>query len=153
MNKLRSVKKGLKRNHVWKQYKKMYKHKQMRFLFSNVALILKPEIDLNELIEVEKNLAIVEKDPEMFVKEFLKLKTLTKTKFDWSSFGEFVYYVFQTSTYWRDSKKGITNAFTKENYIEMNETKRKTYNKWLHSIPTTTDNYNDLLTSIMRRVF
>ena len=153
LKKLKLVKKEFKKTKLLKEYKNKFTHKDMRFIFSYVSLTFNKESNIDELVNVEVQLAKVKQGPKMFVKAFSSLSKTTDKNIDWKSFGEFMWYIFQTSTYWKDSKKDIKNLYTKKNFIEMNEKKRILYNNWMRSIPTSTSDYNQLLMDVMKRVF
>lgn len=155
MKKLKEIKKHLIIQNKWLSYKEKYKHPQMKLIFSKVALIFNPDLSIKELVSFELEMleANKEKKDEMFVPIFKKLRNLTNVKADWKAFGKFMWFVFQTSTYWKDEKKGINNIYTKRNYITVNQTKRDLFNEWLHSIDHNTNNYNDLIIETLKKVY
>lgn len=153
--KLKDIKKELIVQNKWASYKEKYKHPQMKFIFSKVALIFNPDLSVDELIpfEIEMLNANKDKKEEMFVNIFKKMRNITQVKADWKIFGKFIWFVFQTSTYWKDTKKNISNIYTKRNYITVNQTKRDLFNDWLHSIDHNTENYNDLIVETLKKVY
>ena len=153
MKKLKQVKKQLKKDKVIKEYNKIFIHKDMKLIFSYVSLTFNNTSDIAFLVKAETDLTKVKQGPKMFVKAFSSLSKTTDKNIDWKSFGEFMWFIFQTSTYWKDSKKGIKNTFNKKNFIDKNEQKRILFNNWMRSIPTSTPDYNQKLMDVMKRVF
>ena len=153
MKKLKLVKKELKKAKVLKEHNKRFAHKDMRLIFSYVSLVFNDDADIELMVKTEIELTNVKIGPKMFVKAFSSLSKTTNKNIDWKSFGEFMWFIFQTSTYWKDSKKGIKNLFNKKNFIDKNEQKRVLYNNWMRSIPTSTPDYNQKLMDVMKRVF
>lgn len=155
MMKLKEIKKQLIAQDKWLSYKDKYKHPQMKFVFSKVALIFNADLTVEELMpfELEMLKASKEKKEEMFIPIFKKLRNITNVKADWKAFGQFMWYAFQTSTYWKDSKKGIANIYTKRNLITVNQVKRDLFNDWLHSIDHKTENYNELIIETLKKVY
>lgn len=155
MTKLKEIKKELIAQNKWQSYKAKYKHPQMKFIFSKIALIFNPDLSSKALVSFEIEMIETNKDKkeEMFVNVFKKMKTLTNVKANWNAFGKFMWFVFQTSTYWQDTKKNINNVYTKRNYITVNQTKRDLFNEWLHSIDPHTQNYNDLIVETLKKVY
>ncbi|WKX02208.1 hypothetical protein [Candidatus Mycoplasma mahonii] len=151
MTKLKEIKKLLKQSHKYRAYKKKFQHKDMKLLFSNVALTFNAKIETDILIQEELKLADEVNGPKMFLHSFKKLSKYTNKKIDWESFGHFVWYIYQTSTYWKN--KSGSNIFTKENYVEQNEIKRHYFYNWLESIPPQTASYNLKIKEVMKRVF
>lgn len=153
MQKLKTIKKQLKNDNLWKSYKQKFKHKQMHLLFSKITLIFVPDANENWLIQQEKNLLNQEKNSLMFVETFNKINTLKLADYDWKSFGHFIWYVYQTSTFYHDQKHGKKNLFNEKNYVEKNAEKRHYYYAWLESISPTIFNYNNLIKQVLNKVF
>lgn len=152
MKKLKMVKNLFEKNDLNK-YKNKFKNKQIRFVFSKIALIFNPDIDVKTLFKGEQIIFLGDKNENMFIKAFQILKTKTNNNIDWNAFGKLMWYSFQTSSYWKDSKKGIENIFTKNNYVQKNEEKRDWYYKWLKSLPKDLENYNLKILKTLKVVF
>ncbi len=153
MRKLKQIKKQIKSEGEWKKYKNVFRHKQMRLIFSEVALLLNPEINLKFLMDCEISLLSFEKGPKMFVETFKTLNDRVTFKCDWEMFAHFLWFVYQTSTYWKDTKKKKTNIFTKDNYLEVNQQKRDCYQKWIDSIDKENKMFNTYIIEMSRMVF
>ncbi len=153
MTKLKKVKTELRKRKLLSEYNKKFKHKDMRFLFSYVALTFDDSIKVSALVKEEVKLLKADKEKDMFVASYLVLKELTDKKIDWKSFGKFIWFIFQTSTYWKDQRKKIENEFKKDNLVITNQTKRIYYNKWLESLPADIEDQNNKVIQIMKRVF
>lgn len=153
MNKSKQIKAQIKNLKLWRKYKKKFQHPQMRLLFSRIALTLDPEINLKFLLDKEMFLIEVEKSPEMFVEIYESLSSIASFKCDWTVFGKFIWYIYQTSTYWKDARKKRVNVFTKENYLEQNQIKRELYQEWLDSIDKSNRSFNNYIIEISRMVF
>ena len=153
-SKKRQVIKLLKQNQKWKLVKEKYKHKQMRLVFSKIALIFNPNIEINKLIEGESKMLEAKKDQQetMFLNIFSQFEKITNEKANWKSFAKYLWYVFQTSTYWKDKKQNIENIFIKNNYIKMNQTKRKYLFEWMHSMDVSDSNYNHRITRTLKEL-
>lgn len=153
--KLRKLKKELIYNREWKNYVKHFRHRQMRLLVSKIALIYNFEIPLADLVKLEKLTieAAKNKNLEMFVPIFIYLEILIKHKANWADFGRFIFYVFQTSTFYKDMRHKQKNIFTKQNIIEQNYQKRKYFYSWLHSLPIDDLEYNLKIIKVQKVVF
>ena len=146
---MKRIKNSFKEQKLLKEYKQKYKHKQMVFMFSNIMLTLNENADVEKLIEVEKELLRKEISEDMFEVYALRGKEISGMDLDWESFSKFIWYVFQTSTYYSDIKKGKHNIYNVENYIELNSTKRKLYFNFIHSIDKNLEGYNDKIMRIL----
>ena len=153
LKKLKLIKKELRKAKVLNEHNERFAHKDMRLIFSYVSITFKEDADIASLVKTEIELTKVKIGPKMFVKAFSSLSKTTDKNIDWKSFGEFMWFIFQTSTYWKDSKKGIKNIFNKKNFVDKNKQKRDLYNNWMRSIPTSTPDYNQKLMNVMKRVF
>lgn len=153
MNKSKQIKTQIKNLKQWRKYKKVFHHPQMRLLFSRIALMLDPEINLKFLLDKELLLIQIEKSPEMFVEIYQSLESVASLKCDWTTFGKFIWYIYQTSTYWKDTKKKRGNIFTRDNYLEQNQIKRELYQQWLDSIDKSNCDFNNYIIEISRMVF
>ena len=136
-----------------KEYKNKFKNKQIRFVFSKIALIFKEDIDVKTLFKGEEIIFLADKDKNMFVQSFLLLKDKIDKKIDWESFGKLMWYSYQTSSYWKDKKHGNNNIFSKENYVEKNEEKRDLYYLWINSLPKEIKNYNLKIQRSLKVIF
>ena len=153
MKELKQLKNKLKQDNLWSIYKKKFNDKSMRLILSYIILIYKPSTSIDEMIEIEKELITKKNDESMFNSVFIKVKEITNKNFDWESFGKFMWYVYQTSTYYKDIKKNVENIYTTENFIQINKIKTNLFFKWLQSIPVNEEKYNFNIRLIMSRVF
>ncbi len=140
-------------NDTWKEYKNKFKHKSMRFIISYIILLYAPSIPINDLVTIERQLISKNKNIKMFDDAFIEVKKITKKDFNWESLSKFMWYAYQTSTYYKDIKKGISNIYTLDNFIEINAIKIKLFSEWLTSIPVTEEKYNFNIRSFMSKVF
>lgn len=149
------LKKFLKQNGYWSNYKELYKHRQMKFVASKIALIFDRSLSINELVELELKMMDVKinKGENMFKNVFGNFEKLVVVKGDWASFSKMMFYIYQTSTYWRDKKNNVENVFTGDNYVEINAIKRNYYYQWLNSLDLKLRDYNILIIEVMRRIF
>ena len=140
-------------NDTWKEYKNKFKHKSMRFIISYIILLYRPSMPIDDLVTIEKQLISKNKNIKMFDDAFIEVKKITKKDFNWESLSKFMWYAYQTSTYYKDIKKGITNIYTLDNFIEINAIKIKLFSEWLTSVPVTEEKYNFNIRSFMSKVF
>jgi len=140
-------------NDTWREYKNKFKHKSMRFIISYIILLYRPSMPIDDLVTIEKQLISKNKNIKMFDDAFIEVKKITKKDFNWESLSKFMWYAYQTSTYYKDIKKGITNIYTLDNFIEINAIKIKLFSEWLTSIPVTEEKYNFNIRSFMSKVF
>ena len=138
MKKIRKIKKKFKRKEL-KIYNSLFKHRQMKFAISKILLACNKNIDVKDLYNIEKSMIDINKDNKMFNLAFANANKISKINADWKSFSEFMWYAYQTSTYYKDIKKNINNVYNKENFVEINNIKRKKYLLWLHSLPKEKD--------------
>lgn len=152
MKKLKQLKKKLKKNNLLFEYKNKFKHKQMRFAISKIAMIYYPTISLDDLFILESNILNQDIGPEMFISSFKMFKKISGLSSDWESFGKFMWYQFQVSTYYKDVKKGNNNIFI-ENEVKKNQEKRILFLKWLHSVDKTEENFNQKIIKLQKKIF
>lgn len=150
--KLRAIKKQLKQQGLYKKYKTQFKHKQMKLLISKIVLIFNSEADIIHLFELEKSLIEKEVNEKMFDETLLSFESLTGKKANWALFSIFLFYVYQTSTFWRDMKKGVKNVYSLSNYNELNLKKRQAYNAWFKSMEIDLD-FNSKLIQVLRSCY
>lgn len=153
MQKLKKIKKMLKQEKLWSIYKHKFSHKQMQLLFSKISLIFVPNVEIDWLFENEKKILSQTKNHTMFIEVFQQLSILNKDKYDWKAFGAFVWFVYQTSSFYQDQKHGIKNIFNEHNLIQQNAQKRHFYYLWLQSIDPSLENYNTLIKQVLACVF
>lgn len=153
MKSLKIVKKILKQKKIWKLYKQKFRHDQMRFLTSKILLIFNDTISPKILVENEILLLKSIKDEKMFVSVFETFNNLAKNNYNWQAFGLFIWYVYQTSTFYYDQKHKIKNVYDEFNYLQRNNQKRQFYYQWLESIDPGTKNYNYLIKKVLKQVF
>lgn len=155
MSELKLVKKKLQAHQKWKQYKKLFAHPQMRLLITKIAYDIRPEhlaSGIEQVARIEESLIDAEKNEEMFATAFLKLGSFLQRPWAWDILGRAVWYCYQTSTYWKDVKKDIPNIYNKENFVQLNDLKRKAIQHWIHSIPRTTVDFNIIVTNMLKRI-
>lgn len=156
MKSLKAIKRLLKQNKQWSEYKKKYAHKQMRLVSSKIALIYNQDLSLEELYKLEVMALEAKKvnEEKMFEDLYFELdKMVNRPYIDWESFGRYMWYTYQTSTYWKDVKKKRPNVFNSRNYIEQNAIKREYYSKWLQSIDLSIEGANDRIIKVQKEVF
>lgn len=152
MKQLNLIKRKLKKDKVWNDYKTKFKHKQMRFVVSKIASVFVKNININKFHKIEKSLIETPNGEDMFDEAFRQLSREIKYKADWESLGKFMWYAYQTSTFYTDQKAGIKNIYTLENSIELNDIKREHFLKWLHSVDNTDDKFNNKIMEVQRLV-
>lgn len=155
MQELKEIKNLLKDNKKWAEYKKKYKHPQMRLIFSKIIFVFNKDVSIEDLYKKELQYleADKSKQEEMFKTIFKSAERLSGVKADWESFAIFMWYVYQTSTYWKDIKKNVKNVFNVKNYNELNQVKRNHYNDWLHSLSPNIENLNNSIIEVLRLVY
>ena len=85
----------------------------MKLTITKIALIVNPEIDIEILEKMEIILLKSKKNSEMYFESFKIFKKNINYVADWDSFAKFMWYAFQTSTYYKDIKKNINNVYKK----------------------------------------
>ena len=151
MKKWKQVSKVFKKEKLIKEYKSRFKYNQLRFAFSKIAFAYSEKVDYKELVKIEKEILKMNKTEVSFSNIYKKMHLLLDNDWKWEEFGKFMFFIYQTSLYWKDKRK--KNIFNKENFIEKNEMKRKHFNNWLSSIPIDLDNFNKKLILVMECVF
>lgn len=149
---IRHIKKSFKKNGLYREYTNIFQHKQLKFLSSKIILIFNQKVELEKLISLETELLKKEKNEKMFNDVCSRFAELSNKKADWTSFSEFLYLVYQTSTYWKDTKKGIPNIYNMNNYNELNLKKRQLFNKWFKSMDIDI-NFNEKLIEVLRSCY
>ena len=90
MKLLNQVKNNLKKQKKLKEYKVVFKHHQMKFLITKIALIFVEKISIEKFAKLEINLYQSKKGIDMFVESIKILEIETKYKADWNSFAKFL---------------------------------------------------------------
>lgn len=152
MNQLKQVKNKLRQENIWASYKETFKHKQMKLITTKIALIFKDKININVFYKLEKELMSKTKNKEMFKEAFAILEKEVKYKANWEELGKFMWYAFQTSTFYKDQKKDIKNIYTYENSIRLNTKKREHFLKWLHSVDKKDIEFNNKIIAVQKLV-
>lgn len=150
MKQLKQIKDNLKTNNELKRYKNIFKHRQMRFATTKIALIFNKNISAIKFYEIEKELINTPKDERMFKNAFLKMEKAINYKANWESLGKFMWYQYQASIYYKDIKNKTPNIFNKENMIKMNEIKRTFYSEWLHSLSKDDISFNKKIIQVSK---
>lgn len=156
MTRLKAIKQLLKQNNQWREYRKKYAHRQMRLIFSKIALIYNPELSVQQLYQKEVEMLKAQKNDgeKMFKEVFKDFGDLSRRpKVNWGEFAIYMWYVFQTSTYWKDKSRRRPNTFNTRNYIEINQIKRQHYDKWIKSIDLSIPGANDRIIKVQKAVF
>lgn len=153
MKQSKQIKNLLKTNGKWEEYKKAFSHKQMRLATSRIAFAFNNKISIDKLAKIEIELMKSEKKSNMFDEAFKEISKLVNYKADWKSLGKFMWYQYQTSTYYKDIKKGTKNTYNPNNIIEINEKRRDFYLKWLHSIGMDDSLFNEKIIQVSKIVF
>lgn len=164
MKKLKSpikskVKQTLKEQRLYKDYKKTFQHRQMRFLITKITYLFEIEIDPIKMAEFEKTL-INQNNKEMFcwaLKEIFALsKNLKLQKINTNNLAYFLYYIYQTSRYYSDIRKKCTNVFIDSNskmkLIKHNALKREYYHSFYLEIEKIFVNYNYYIINLLKLV-
>ena len=152
MKQLKEIKNKLIKNDLWKEYSQKFTHKQMKLISTKIALIFNKNIKVQDFYEIEKELIVVKKNKFMFLETFNKISYKTNYSCDWKSFSIFLWYIYQTSTYYKDKKKKIDNIFI-DNTIKMNQEKRKYFYLFMNSLDMRDDYFNDKIISILKLTF
>ena len=153
MQKLNQVKSHLKSNGVYKEYKNAFKHKQLRFALTKIALTFNESIHAIDLSKLEMELLKQNKDKDMFIKPMETLNKLVNYKANWKELGKFMWYAYQTSTYFTDRKINVPNIYNGNDNIKVNATKRKHYLKWMHSVDSRDDEFNNKIIKVLKQVY
>ena len=152
MTKLKQVSKELKKVKGLKDYNNMFKHKQMKFACSKTLLIFNPKVKLKTLVSLEYTLLKEKKNKKMFLNNMQVLSKNTEGNIDWKAFGEFLWYLYQTSTYYKDIKNNVKNIYSEDNFIELNSKKRDAYQKWMDSLDRKDPQYNAKIRQILKEL-
>lgn len=152
MKLLKQIKSNLKEQKKLKEYDRVFKHKQMKFLVTKIALVFSDDINIDKFTKLEIKLSESKKGPDMFSESIKTLEEETKYKADWKSFANFLWFIYQTSTYYRDLKKGMENVYV-DNIIKINEKRRNIYNTWMESLAKDDSQFNHKITQVSKLVF
>ena len=129
---INSIKKYLKKDSNLKKYKKIFKNKQMRFLFTKISVIFDSSISQKHLANIELSL-LYNPTKENFI---LLLERLSKTfdnkfhKLKWESLAICFWYTFQNSLFYN---KKVNSEYTFDNFVTLNNIKRSAFSQWLKS--------------------
>ncbi len=144
MNIKSRTKKLLKQNNIWKEYKDKFPDYQMRYIASIIAEHKNPDVTDKELLELEKSV-LKKEDDKMYDQVCRKL--LNQKGVDWRSLSYFLFYTYQTSTFYRDRSINKENIFILNDPYELNIHK-KVY--WNNFVLTMDDNV--LIRKILKRI-
>ena len=139
MKNLKKAKKQIRKKRLLKEYNKKFRHKQMKFVCSKIALIFDKDINVDILFQLEMSVLKSKLNQNVYGDSMQVFKMNINKKVDWQSLGLYLWFQLQTSTYYKDEKKGNVNIYNKENYIQLNSKKR---DAWQLFIDTLEDNYN-----------
>ncbi|QJR43958.1 hypothetical protein [Mycoplasma miroungirhinis] len=137
------------------KYISRFKHKQMQFLVSKIFLLFESSLSINELIKIEYELLEKNFLKDMYVDIFMKNRFTFKKEFincKWESFAKFLFYIFQTSTYFFDKKHKVPNVFIIGGEITINEEKRRLFNEFAESLEKVSINFNFYIKQILKWV-
>ncbi|MCU4117309.1 hypothetical protein N8G13_02435 [Mycoplasma zalophi] len=154
-NNIRKLKLLLYTNPKSLKYISRFKHKQMQFLVSKIFLLFESSLSLNELIKIEYELLEKNFLKDMYVDIFMDNKSTFNEQFincKWESFAKFLYYIFQTSTYFYDKKHKVPNIFIIGGETTMNEEKRRLFNEFSESLEKASSNFNFYVKQILKWV-
>ena len=152
MTALKNLNKEFKKNNKLEEYKEKFAHKQMFFACSKVALIFKEDVSIDYLYEMEVNLIDTKKDINMFKVAMKELSKITNKNINWDIFAEYLWYLYQTSTYYKDIKKDIINIFNEETFIKLNSLKRDAYQVWIDSLDKADPEYNVRIRKVIKEL-
>lgn len=152
---IKKVKKNLKQNNNWKEYKKVFINKQMRFLLTKINIIFSNNENKQNLI-IDEEFFIMSNaiDKNAWVSIINKLSKKWKEEFhniNWESFALFLFYTYHYSEYYY-KKSLLDNLYKKANdFNEINDLKIAHYNKWIKSMyQLKTKNFNEYIIEIIR---
>lgn len=152
MKKLSQIKSKLKKSNDWKIYKDAFGHKQMKLVTSKIALVFNEDINVETFYQLEKSLITAPINVDMFKEAFKILAKEVKYKADWEELGIFMWYAYQTSTFYKDQKNHVENIYTLENSVELNGERRAHFLKWLHSVDKTDIEFNNKIIAVQKLV-
>lgn len=152
MKQLKQVKNKLQQTNNWNAYKEAFTHKQMKLVTTKIALIFKDKINVNTFYKLEKELITKPKNKDMFKEAFATLEKEVQYKANWKELGKFMWYAYQTSTFYKDQKKNVKNVYTFENSVELNTQKREHFLKWLHSVDKNDIDFNNKIIAVQNLV-
>ncbi len=122
MNKINSktikeIKKKLKHNNNYKDYKKIFKNKQIQFLCTKISIIFESSISEQDLFDIEilllnnptqnNFIILINELSKTFNENFINLK--------WDCLAIYLWYTFQTSLFYNKKSK-IICEYTFENF-------------------------------------
>ena len=149
-----SVKKYLKKGGNLKKYKKLFKNKQIRFLFTKISIIFESTISNEQLSNIEISLYYNPTESH-FVES---LKRLSKTfdnkflKLKWDKLGVCLWYAFQTSLFYNKARE-VECEYTLENFITLNNIKRESFSQWLKSFYDTKNiDFNNYVIKVLENI-
>ncbi|MGL5205423.1 MAG: hypothetical protein ACRC7B_00715 [Metamycoplasmataceae bacterium] len=134
IKKINKIKDLLVQNNKYKEYKSIFQNKQTRFLLSKMSIIFESKLSIEDLLKIEI-LLMEEPTKDNLVNLMLELSKTFDDKFielEWNEFAICLWYVFQMSIFY-NKRKIIPCEYTIENYVSLNNIKRKNFAKWLKS--------------------
>lgn len=159
MNKLESkkinnIKTYLKNNDKYKEYKLLFKNKQIRFLFSKISIIFESTISNENLGKIEMALLnnptkdnfviLIGELSKTFDKKFVNLR--------WANLGISLWYAFQMSLYYNKKRK-VPCEYTIDNFVTLNNIKRANFSKWLKSFYETKNiDFNQYVIKVLEKI-
>lgn len=149
MKKINEVKKLFSKFEM-DEYKKRFSHKQMRFVCSKIVLLFKDHVFANELEAIEKSLLEKELNKDLFKEAFTMIDKLVDNGADWASLGQYMWYAYQTSRFFKDIKRKDKNIYTKANSVKLNELRRQLYGKWMHSLNKEDVRFNEKIMAVAK---
>lgn len=153
--KIRKVKKILKKQNKYFEYKKNFLNKSSFFFLTKVSIIFNSTISLNELSDLEFNLSQDVNNPKNWEDFFEKASIYFQTPYnqcDWKSFGFFMYFAWSKLTFNKNIKKN-KSIYTFNNFNQINAEKMTFYNKWINSMIETNDkNFNLYVRKVLKEI-
>lgn len=149
MKKINEVKKLFNKFEM-DEYKKRFSHRQMRFVCSKIVLLFKDNVFANELEAIEKSLLKEKVDRDLFKEAFEMIDKIIDNGADWASLGQYMWYAYQTSRFFKDAKNKNENVYTKANSVKLNELRRQLYGKWMHSLNKEDARFNNKIMAVAK---
>ncbi|MBD5423401.1 MAG: hypothetical protein HDR43_02810 [Mycoplasma sp.] len=153
--KLKTIKKGIKKNKCYSSYKKALQCRKCFFILTKISIIFDSSISGEELLQLETKLYKNINNPEIWKEVFKASSIFFKKPFencDWNSFGIFMYYNWGKWIFNKNEKKN-KSFYTYDNFNKLNDIKSKYYNDWMNSIISTKDlEFNTYIRKVLKSI-
>ena len=143
-----------KQQHLYRPYRRVFCHRQTRFLLTKINRIFAAEFTPEATFELEVQLMRHATDPHSWAQALVVLSQQWPPQWaviNWAALGIFLFYIYHYPQYY--CRHPGPRLYTQTNFLQLNIQKMHYYNQWIKSMyEAPIHNFNHYVIALLRLI-